>query len=622
MCTILARNHPQLLSGNNFLINLPINMLKKLVFIVLAFVFSINLMAQNPSNEFESGYSTAKLLMQQGKFGLAEQSFKKLLSTDESNALVPYAMYYMAFSAYKAGNISYARDAFLQLTVKYETWSKIDAAYLWLAQIGFEQSGAFKGMLYASKITKGPYLVKSNKLIESAVKHTTIDTLAPLHEEYPTNRIVAEAYATVLSRLPNSPETTDTLNKIIDEFGFDREKFSKIPLSHVKEHYDIGLVLPLFIDRLEATGKYLKKSLAIDIYEGAQMAANDVDSTLFTLHVFDSKTDSLQMERLFMEGGLEKMDVVLGPLYPTPVSQMQRYASEHQSNFVNPTSSNPEISESSPYAFLSRASATDLAILAADYIKTQPVNKNLFIYYGTSEVDSISAHVYKASMEADSFNVISIQRIGSENRRQVYDGLTVSKTVVDRAKLARMSREEIRRAIQLPTTDSLLIQPDSIGHIFIASSDPTLPTEAMSAIISRGDSIKIMGVGNWFEQENAGLSIMEGLGVTLAISAFDDVSSPEYRLLTERYIEKYRKRPGKYFFRGYFAMKFITESLKHYGTYFQNGYRAKGNFDTSMDFADSNDNKAIYIIKMVDNQIQKMEIEEVNDQGNDSSSKY
>lgn len=583
-------------------------MQQKSILVILGFFLSASLFAQSPSPEFESGYQTAKVLMSQGKYGLATQSFKKLLANpDERNELVPYATYYMAYAAYESGDKSFAKDAFLQITIKHENWNKIDAANLWLAKIGFEQSGPFKGMLYASKITNEPYLTQSKKFIEVSLKKEPVETLQSLYEEYPQNEIVAMAYATALSKLPNSFETSEILNQLIEKFGFDSAKFNSIPVSQRKDHYDIGIVLPLFIDRIEATGKYLNKSLAIDIYEGAKMAAKDVDSTMFMLHVFDSKKDSMVMEQLFEAGELKNMDAVLGPLYPGPVDQMIQYASKEKVNFVNPTSSNPQISNSSPYAFLSRAGADDLGLKAADYMKSQPVNKNLIIYYGTSETDSISAFVYKQEMEADSFNVVSVQRIGAENRRQVYDGLTASVTIADKEKIAKMTREQIQNSIQLPTMDSLLIQPDSIGHIFISSSNLTVATEAMSAIISRRDSIKIMGVGNWFEADNAGLSIMEGLGVTLAISAFDDVSSAQHTLLTERYMKLYKSKPSKYFFRGYFAMQFIAESLKAYGTYFQNGYHTSGNFNELMDFEYSNKNGAIYIIKMIENQIQKLE---------------
>ncbi len=584
---------------------------KNLFFVLLISIFAFSVSAQNPSSSFKAKYNTAKQLLDQDKFGLAMQSFKSLLATNESNHLVPYAQFYLGYAAYNEGDVNYAKNAFLELTIKYKDWGNLDAAYLWLSRIGFEQSGPFKGMLYATKISSEPHVAKSNQFVEIQLKNKPLEVLLKLNKEYPTNKIVAEAYAATLSKLPSSMETSVKLDSLIKEFDLDRSQLNSIPQSVHKNQYLIGIMLPLFIDRVEATGKYLKKSLAIDIYEGAQMAAYDTDSTLFKFQVYDTKKDSTQLSAFLTSGGLKELDAVLGPIYPKPVAKMIAIASKEKINFVNPTSSNSAIANSSPYAFLSRASAADLAIKAAEYMKTDSINKNVFIYYGTSEVDSISAYVYKQTMEADSFNVVSMLKIGTENRRDVYDVLTASVTITDWKSVSRMTREEINSRFQLPTIDYLLIQPDSIGHIFIASSDPTVPTEAMSAIISRGDSIKIMGVGNWFESNNAGFGIMEGLGVTLAISAVDDVATQEYRALQIRYIKKYKKQPSKYFFRGYYGMKFITESLKKYGTYFQNEYRNNGGFNDQFDFSNSNSNASIKIIKLVDNHIQELVVYQI-----------
>ena len=583
-------------------------MIKKLFFTLLILSLATISNAQKASAKFQSTYTIAKQLLDEDKFGLSAESFKNLLASNEINNLVPYAQFYLGFATYSDGDVSYAKNAFLELTVKHPNWHKIDAANLWLSRIGFEQSGPFKGMMYASRISSEPYLSKSNKFVEDHLKGQSIETLASLNIEYPTDKIIAEAYANALSKLPNNVETSTIIDSLINEFKFDRSQFKSVPISVFKDQYSIGVLLPLFIDNLEATGKYLNKSLAVDIYEGAKMAAYDTDSTLFNLQVFDTKKDSTRLSVFLDSGGINNLDAIIGPIYPQPVAKMIAIASKEKINFVNPTSSNSAIAKSSPYAFLSRASASDLALKAAEYMKVDSINKNLFIYYGSSEVDSVSAYVYKETMEADSFNVVSMLKIGTENRREVYDVLTASVTITDRNTVSKMTREEIDRTFQLPTIDSLLIQPDSIGHIFIASSDPTVPTEAMSAIISRGDSIKIMGVGNWYESNNAGFGIMEGLGVALAISTVDDVATDEYRDLKRRYIKKFKSQPSKYFFRGYYGMKLITESLKNYGTYFQNGYKVEGNFNHQFDFSKSNSNGAIKVIKLIDNLIQEVEI--------------
>jgi len=577
---------------------------KKLFFLLLATGFGLSVNAQRASKQFESTYKGTKQLLDQGKFGLAMQSFKNLLAKGESNELVPYTLFYLGNAAYQNGDKEYAKNVFLELTVKYPNWDKMDAAYVWLSRLGFEQSGSFKGLLYATKITSEPYLSKSTQYLKQHLGKEPFEVLKELHLEYSDNKEVATAFAFALNKKQQTPENKQLLDSLINKFELDRDQFNSIPPSVHKDHYEIGIMLPFYIDRVEATGKYLKKSLAVDIYEGAKMAAYDTDSTLFTLKVFDTQKDSSQVRLCLEKGGIQHLDAILGPIYPKPVEKMKEMARSEKINFLNPTSSNSAICNSSPYAFLSRATTAQLAKAAADYMKSQTVSKNVFIYYGTSKTDSISAFVYKNELEQNSFKIKSIKKIGVDNRRDVYDGLTDSKRIVDKSRTRRMTKEQIENAYHLPTVDALLVPLDSIGHIFIASSDPTISTETMSAIISRGDSIKIMGVGNWFESSNAGLGIMERLGVTLAISAVDDVSTHEYKELTSRYIKEYKTQPSKYFFRGYFGMKAITESLKEYGTYFQNGYHQNGNFSPMYNYKDTNSNASIKIVKLVDNNIQ------------------
>ena len=302
-------------------------MIKKIFLIGLVLSSATFASAQKASVKFESSYKIAKQLLDQGKYGLSAESFKTLLASSEVNALVPYAQFYLGFASYNNGDVNYAKNAFLELTVKYSNWHKIDAANLWLSQIGFEQSGPFKGMLYASEISSEPYLSKSKKFVEAQLKHYPIETLSLLNIEYPTDKIIAEAYANALSELSSSTETSILLDSLINKFEFDRSKFNSIPISVIKEQYSIGIMLPLYIDRLEATGKYLKKSLAVDLYEGAKMAAHDTDSTLFNLQVFDTKKDSARLSVFLENGGINNLDAVLGPIYPKPVAKMMAIAS-------------------------------------------------------------------------------------------------------------------------------------------------------------------------------------------------------------------------------------------------------------------------------------------------------
>lgn len=583
---------------------------KSYLFILIFSCWIGVVLAQKPTTSYQSQYTIAKQFLQQGKFGLAMENFKQLLAKSESNALVPYANFYLGVAACNNGDISYAKKVFLQLSIKYPQWDKIDAAYLWLCYIGYQQSGAFQALLYASKIVKEPYLSKKDDFLETKLRYEPIEVLSQLYKTYPNQLSVGITYARALSQLPPNPQHAKTLDSLVHVLDLDAQEFSTYPASVVKDTYTIGVLLPLFIDRLVGTGKYIKKNIAIDIYEGALMAINDVDSLLFSVKVLDTKMDSSTLTDSYNNGWFDNVDAVFGAIYTKPMVKMANLSTKNKLLYLNPTSSNSSLVYQYPYLFLSRAGGEQLAKEIGEVGRLSPGAKTALIYYGTSISDSAAAFTYKQQLESDSIQVIEVKKIGKENRREIYDQLTASTKVVDRSKVSHMTKDQLKNTLGLPMRDSLLIAPDSIGQIFIASNDYSLATEAMSAIISRGDTVQIYGVGNWFEAGNANFSIMEGLGVTLAISAVDDVATDFYKKLTNRYMLKFHKKPGKYFFRGYFGMKALAESLKNYGTYFMNGYRIHGNFDPIFDFSGSNSNGAVKVIRIMNHQISEISVED------------
>ena len=194
--------------------------------------------------------------------------------------------------------------------------------------------------------------------------------------------------------------------------------------------------------------------------------------------------------------------------------------------------------------------------------------------------------------------MVVIKKVSKENPRAIFDYLTASKQVVDSVELRRLWRTQKGRIRTLPMMDSLLIQADSIGHIFVASDNSVMASEVMSAVTSRRDSVQIVGVGTWFDKSNASLDLLETMGIWLAISKSDNLNSSDNKLLMERYMDKYHTKPSKYFFMGYHTLQFVSQSLINYGIYFQNGYNNIGNFNPDWDFHEARDNQTMQIVKL------------------------
>jgi TolA-binding protein len=83
---------------------------------------------------YQQQYSNGKLLFRNGKYNLAMETFKSLITYDQRNPFTEYASYYYALSAYNQGYGSVAKDMFSQIKKLYPNWDQIDEVNLWLAR--------------------------------------------------------------------------------------------------------------------------------------------------------------------------------------------------------------------------------------------------------------------------------------------------------------------------------------------------------------------------------------------------------------------------------------------------------------------------------------------------------
>ena len=370
-----------------------------------------------------------------------------------------------------------------------------------------------------------------------------------------------------------------------------------VPADVFKDSYKVAVMLPLFIDRLWESGVYIQKSLAVDIYEGINLALEEFDTTKIKVQVIDTKKDAGVTQDILSSGRLNDFDAIIGPLYPKPLALVADYANENKINFVNPVSTNSELVRHNPYGFLLRTGAESIGKIIAEFARENIDNKACAIYYGPRATDALTAYNYSVRVREDSFYVAIAQKTQTDKAREIYDSLTSAVPVVDSVELERMWKEGLRVRV-LPKKDSFLLKIDSLGHIFIASDNKAIASEVMAAITSRGDTTQLIGVGNWFSTANASLDLMESLGVWLAMQEYENMLNPINIRLRNKYNALHNKKPSKYVYYGYYAMKFLGGSLLEYGVYFQNGYRDKGNIDNLFDFAGSQDNQKLVLYKL------------------------
>lgn len=564
---------------------------------LLALLVSGSLMSQ-PVNYMQN-YESAKAKMNAGNYDLSLKGFANLLAADPANKISVYTSYYYGISAYNLDQDKKARDMFLQIVQKYSDWENINETYLWLSKLSFELDNPNQGLYYAEKVSGDASRaqlaadIKGSSL--SLLNISTLESLLLVHDD---EIDIANILAQKIIALPREEQNTDTLRSLIKRYNLDSAELGlNLPDDVFKDKYKVAIMLPLFTDRLWQSGVYIRKSLAVDIYEGIKLAMQELDSSRIEIVVYDTKMDSLTTQYILQSGKLRQTDAIIGPLYPKPLGLVAEYSYENQINYLNPVTTKSELIKDNPYAFLLRTGAESIGKIVADFAYDKFENKSCAIYYGPRATDSLVAYNYSERMEADSFYVAIRQKTQTDKAREIFDSLTSSFSTVDSVELRRMWKEK-ERVRFLPMKDSLLLNVDSLGHIFVASDNKAIASEVMSAMTSRGDTTQIIGVGNWFSTANAGLSIMEDLGVWLAIQEYENMLHPANIALSRKYMSQYHSKPGKYVYYGYYAMKFIAESLLNYGVYFQNGYQEKGNLNEWFDYSSSQENGKLVIYKL------------------------
>ena len=562
----------------------------------------------------EARFNNGKELLSLKKYGLAMQALKPLTSHYTGNRYEKIASFYYAVAAYHDGQKSVARDMFVQIAEKFPDWDKMDEVNLWLTNIYFEQGDMQKALSYASKIKNSDIRDEAMRLKEAYLNKLEYDTLLSMLNRYPSDKQIARIVADKIIAKPFVEQDRDLLENIVSVYELDKVKYrieEKLQ-SIKKDRYQVALLLPFMTDDIRSNPRHLSNDFVIEMYEGIMMAVSELRSRgiNISLNLYDTKKDSLTTARLLQLDEMKHMDLIIGPLFSGPVSAASSFAYEYKINMVHPLSGNSAITRNNPYVFLFMPSYEMRAMKAADYFSGVFENKNLFIFHGTRDRDSTLAYSYKKEIERNGFTVCYIKGVAKSDAKNILDILTNTMTVeFDASEFdSLVVNDKVSGNLHITEKDYLVIQPDSIGHLFLASNDPALAANTITGLETRGDSIVLVGSERWLEQRVISLGGLERLDAHLIAPTYIDKTRHNYMKISELYKETFNAYPTRNVFIGYEVMMTFGKLLHRSGTLFQyepgiNDFIPGEIFQGCL-FGSENCNQVVPIIKFVDSELQ------------------
>ena len=577
----------------------------------------------NAQVNYQSEYLSGKNYFKQANYQRAQNHFVNLLDLNENNPFYLYASYFYAISAYETGNKERAMEVLGRIRTTHPEWDKIDEANIWYGKMLLQEGDLLKGLNVLNSIENRDLDTVAQKIKRyTLVNYDSIPQLQKALELNPYDKILAEHLAMKINQQPIVDRQVELMEFLINSFNLNRASFDFVDksVSEKKDQYRIAVLLPFLTDNLTTTKGNKGNQFVLDIYQGIEIAANELNANgkKIELFAYDTKRDSLTTSEIIESGELLQMDMIIGPLYPIPAGMIRAYSYEHKINMVNPLSTNSETIATNPYSFLTKATPETRAKMAARFAINNMESKNATILYGSKSQDSIFAYTYKRELEKDSFNITwmaaSRSAVSSteilRSLTEVFDPDTTytdGKVYVSNTVKVRVSEE-----------DSLIMSRDTIGHIMLASSDNLLVSNVLSAIDTRRDSIPLIGYDEWMDFNQISFDQLQRMGVIMIGQNYFDFTSAEVVDFKDSYKESYNKLPSQYSYDGYETMRFFGAKLIQYGNYFQYGLYEEGFQEGYLyfgfDYTNANDNQVVPIMKMEDLKLKMLNYEQEEDE--------
>lgn len=589
-----------------------------ILFFGLMFIGS-HLVSQNVSRIFDEG----KALFDDQQYALAQSKLAPITSLTEKSDKVRWASFYYAVSAFYTDDIKNSKNMFLQILNRYPDWEERNEVYFWIAYID-GQNNDIQGVFDNLARIDSPILEEDieNLKADICLKTDDLVLLKELLNEYPEEDLIASRMADLILAMSSEKRDMALLRSLEEQYNLTLStSLGEVIVSPKKSVYNVGLFLPFYFRTDSASLVRITRSWTTDMYNGAQLAVEKLktEGIEVNLVTYDTRGKT-SLPELIRSGELDGLDLMVGPVTQKSLKQLSDFSKEKKITMVNPLSGNNEIIKENPYALLYFPSNESIARRAANYAKKHfNKNKTAAIFY-SGIADKDRADLYKELIEQDSFEVVLFEGVRPDQSALIRQTLLAEEEVdkeldvIDRmkSKMDSLRRAGVRNWDIYDerdfVEDVLVIAPDSIGHIFLASDYSSLVTSALSGLDARPDTIQFMSTSRFLAAEQSiSYAQLDRLDAVLLGSNHIDFTAPEVAEFRDRYVDKFLAVPTKTdrFGDAYLSYDLLVNYgrlLNKYGQYFQIGLKSqsdiKGELIKAFNYRFSQDNNFIPYLKV------------------------
>ena len=508
------------------------------------------------AQDFKRQYRSAKDLFTAGKYSEAMSAFNALTVYDQENPYYEYASFYYAMSAYRLGYTTVAKDRLLQIKKLYPQWDQLPEVNYMLSKIYFEQKEYFQGRTIMDEIKDPTFLSDLQNLKRVYIAQIEDpETLRMMLEDHPEDAEIAKILVKRLGQQEYHLQDTVLINSLIAQYGLSKnELIKKTAIRPIKKDtIRVALVLPFLASTLDPSPVRKRNQIILEMYQGMKLAADSLSHTgiHLSLLAYDNERNLDVTRKVIRENELKQVDLMVGPFFAEEARPVLDFSLANKIPVVvNPLSNSSDFVKDHPYSFLFQPSHETIGRSSAELAASKSKKKNCFVYYGDTPKDSVMAANFVARAKELNFNVLYSQRVSGENSGSILSKLATA-----------TEYDEWKNPLQFS------LKKDSLGCIFVASSNELIYSKVINSVETRKDSILLIGQESWLES-SVDFTKFEGINIALASPNFKSLTSPELANFRKRFINRHGVLPTEYAGIGYEFIVVMGQLMNRYGVNF------------------------------------------------------
>ncbi len=303
---------------------------------------------------------------------------------------------------------------------------------------------------------------------------------------------------------------------------------------------NIALLLPFYTENFLSDTTYTvtnsipkESGLAVHYYEGVMLALDSLDKLgiMINLHVYDSGTDSFQVNKILSKPEMKTMDIIIGPLNNSSLTVTARYCNENKKYLFSPLSSSSPVTND-PYFILMNATLKTHCESLMRFIDKSAKPKNAILVYHHNSPEEVYAGYFK-NYYTSSGNSIHWTELTDKIDSSFYNKVG---------------------SFLSNTGNNILVIP-SFDEVFV--------NNIVRQLYSFKDiyNITVLGMPTWSSMESLSVDYLQGLNTHITASFWLSYNSPDLNYFRTEYFTKYKSKPSEFTYQGYDLMYYIGSLL-------------------------------------------------------------